>query len=259
MDLARELGQARDIAGFLQWSHYVIDQVGFSTGNCLPVVAVCRDELMHPFSHAIARAWGDPFDAGALGGLAFLGRTGMGAALGHAPIGDGRQRFVVFAFTHIGVDADGTVGQVMRSGMSAPSSACGALAGFRDDWLAGRRKMAFDPDDPEQSMLRRRLAPLVHTQVAPSLATITELARQATITDLAVFLDLARGARPVDVLWFSGIVAHLADDTDRVIVRHAFAEVLGRTTEFVSRASLRPGRAPRAARAPERAWQHRGG
>lgn len=222
-----EIDAARDIPGFLQWSHYVIDQVGFTATNSLPVVAVCRDELMHAFSHAIARAWGEPFDAGALGGLAFLGRTGMSAALGHTPNADGRLRVVVFAFTHIGVDADGTLGRVQRDGMPGPSSACGALVGFQRDWAAGRRSLEFDPEDPEQSMLRRRLAPLIRTVGAPSLADLTELARQATVTDLSLFMDLARGATPVDALWFSGIVAHLADDTDRVVVRQAFANVAG--------------------------------
>lgn len=227
MDLQVETDAARDIPGFLQWSHYVIDQVGFTASNSLPVVAVCRDELMHAFSHAIARAWAEPFDAGALGGLAFLGRTGMQAALGHAPTMDGRLRIVLFAFTHIGVDSDGTLGRVQRVGMPEPSSACGAIVSFQRDWAAGRRSVEFDPEDPEQSMLRRRLAPLIRTAGPPALADLTELARQATVTDLSLFLDLARGPKPVDVLWFSGIVAHLADDTDRVIVRQAFANVAG--------------------------------
>lgn len=222
-----EIDAARDVPGFLQWSHYVVDQVGFTATNSLPVVAVCRDELMHAFSHAIARAWGEPFDAGALGGLAFLGRTGMHAALGHTPHTDGRLRIVVFAFTHIGADTDGRLGRVQRPGMPEPSNACGALIAFQRDWADGRRPLDFDPEDPEQSMLRQRLAPLIRTVGEPSLADLTELARQSTVTDLSLFMDLARSTTPVDTLWFSGIVVHLADDTDRVIVRQAFANVEG--------------------------------
>lgn len=229
-----EIDAARDIPGFLQWSHYVVDQVGFTATNSLPVVAVCRDELMHAFSHAIARAWGEPFDAGSLGGLSFLGRTGMHAALGHTPHTDGRLRIVVFAFTHIGADSDGTLGRVKRAGMREPSSACGALIAFQRDWAAGRRSLDFDPEDPEQSMLRRRLAPLIRTVGAPDLADLTELARQATVTDLSLFVDLAKASTPVDLLWFSGVVVHLADDTDRVIVRQAFANVDGRYLEIAT-------------------------
>ena len=112
----------------MTWSEWALARVGFRPSNCLPVVAVCRDELMADFGRAVTDVWGQPFEAGSLAGLVFLGRTGLQAALGHVPGEDGRHRFVVFCFPHIGIDEDGVVGRVQRRGMYRASSACGALA-----------------------------------------------------------------------------------------------------------------------------------
>jgi hypothetical protein len=219
----RALASASDSFGdtvavddFVTWSEWALARVGFRPSNCLPVVAVCRDELMAGFGDSVAGVWGRPFEAGSLAGLVFLGRTGVRAALGHVPGEDGRHRFVVFCFPHIGIDEDGTVGRVQRRGMYRASAACGALASFRGELLDGGRDFAIDPQDVEQSLLRMRLAGLVGDAPTPSLAELTGLARQAAVDDMATFIDLARGAEPVDVALISGVVVHLPDDVDHV-------------------------------------------
>jgi hypothetical protein len=214
--LADRYGETVAVDDFMTWSEWALARVGFRPSNCLPVVSVCRDELMADFGGAVSDVWGQPFEAGSLAGLVFLGRTGVQAALGHVPGEDGRHRFVVFCFPHIGIDADGTLGRVQRRGMYRASSACGALASFRAQLEAGDRAVEIDVDDVEQSLLRMRLQSLVGADATPSLLALTELAREACVDDMTRFIELARGAEPVDVAFISGIVVHLPDGTDHV-------------------------------------------
>jgi len=208
-------GESVEVDDFLTWSEWSLMRVGFRPSNCLAIVDVCRDELMATVDESVSAVWGRPFQVGALAAVVLAGRTGLQAALGHVPGEDGRHRFVVFCLPHIGIDEDGTVGRVQRRGMYRASSACGALAAFRSQWLAGEREFDLDPDDVEQSWLRRRLGSMV-TEAEPSLASLTELTRQAGVADVRRLVDLARGSEPVDVAYLSGIVLHLPDGVDHV-------------------------------------------
>ena len=215
-EAVRLLADSVEIADFVTWSEWALARVGFRPSNCLPLVDVCRDELMSGFDESVSHVWGRPFGIGALAGLVFLGRTGVQAALSHVPGEDGRHRFVVFCFPHIGIDEDGVVGRVQRRGMSRASAACGALAAFRSQLAEGSRDFTLDVDDVEQSLLRMRLSRLVPLGEVPSLVDLTELARQAAVQDVHRFVDLARGHEPVDVAYISGIVVHLPDGADHV-------------------------------------------
>ena len=215
------LGPSVDIDDFVLWSEWALARVGFRPSNCLAVVAVCRDELMARTDESVARTWGRPFQAGSLAALVFLGRTGMQAALGHVPGEDGRHRFVVFCLPHIGIDEDGTVGRVQRRGMHRATSACGALAAFRDELLDGGIRDASDADtlaahDLEQALLRRRLTAAIGPAATPTLPELTDLVRRASVADMRHFIDLARGSEPVDVAYISGIVVHLPDGVEHV-------------------------------------------
>jgi hypothetical protein len=204
------------IDDFVTWSEWALARVGFRPSNSLALVGVCRDELMADFDDAVESVWGKAFNVGALAGMVFLGRTGLSAALGHVPGEDGRHRFVAFCFPHIGVDDYGTVGRVQRRGMSRATTACGALAAFREQLEDGRRSFALDADDVEQSLLRMRLAPLVPEVRVPSLVELTELARRCAVEDIRRFIDLARAKEPVDVACISGVVVHLPGGADHV-------------------------------------------
>jgi Limiting CO2-inducible proteins B/C beta carbonyic anhydrases len=204
------------IADFVQWSEWALARVGFRPSNCLVLVATCRDELMSAFDIAVKEVWGGQFEVGALAGQVFLGRTGMAAALSHTPGEDGRHRLVVFCFPHVGVGAGGAVGLVQRRGISRASSACGALIAFRAQLASGDCDVSLDPHDVEQSLLRMRLSRMLRDDRVPTLAELTELARQAAVEDMRIYVDLARGNEPVDVAYLSGIVVHLPDGLDVV-------------------------------------------
>lgn len=236
------LGPSVDVDDFVLWSEWALARVGFRPTNCLAVVAVCRDELMARADEAVAATWGRPFQAGSLAGLVFLGRTGMQAALGHVPGEDGRHRFAVFCLPHIGIDEHGTIGRVQRRGMHRATSACGALAAFRAELADGgdadalraaaREGDAMDAADIEQALLRTRLATAIGAGGIPTLAGLTELARQAAVADIRHYIDLARGREPVDVAYISGIVVHLPDGVEHVCAVEAEVVIDGQVIDL---------------------------
>lgn len=224
------LDDAVALDDFMTWSLWSLKRVGFRPINALALASLCRDELMTDTSRAIERAWGSPFQLGALGGMSFAGRTGLQAALGHVPGEDGRHRFVIFALPHIGVDLDGTLGRVQRRGMMRESSACGALVGFRNQLLAGERAFTLDERDAEQSLLRMRLCHALSNcamSEVPDLLTLTDLVLKATVDDVHEYVDLAREREPVDVAYISGIVVHLPSGEDLVAHVEASVEIDG--------------------------------
>lgn len=233
MPYARTLAElypdAVAVPDFVRWSEWALARVGFHRTTALPLVGVCRDELMLGFTAAVTSAWGAAFDLGALAGMVFLGRTGIRAALGHVPGEDGRHRFVAFCFPHIGIDVDGAVGQVMRPGMHAPSTACGALAALGRELADGRLDLVLDRHDLEMSLLRTRLVSHLPYGRVLDLPALTEEARVVAVQDLRGLVDELGPDHRVDVAYLSGVVVHTPDGADLVASLRAEVVVDGVT------------------------------
>ena len=210
------LGDLTPLDDFVLWSEWALARVGFRPSNCLPVVAICRDELMGDTEDALSATWGRSFNVGSLAGMVLAGRTGLAAALGHVPGEDGRHRFTTFSLPHIGIDEDGVIGRVQRRGMHRESSACGALVGLLEDLADGPAPAGVDPDDVERSLLHQRVASVLEVGRTPSLVELTETVRDTAVDDIRRYIDLARAAEPVDVAYLSGIVVHLPGLDDHV-------------------------------------------
>ena len=180
--------------------------LGFHQGDCLPLVAACRDEFMVPFTEMVDRAWGPHFAIGSLGGLVLAGTSGIAAAVGHAP-DQGLRRFVLYCVTHVGIDRDGTIGSVRRPGQLRPSAACGALVGFLGELRSGELRLEYDRRDPEMSLLRTRLAPGVLRGGVPDLLALTAMARDVALADITEIGGMTGGGRGAVAL-FTGIVVH---------------------------------------------------
>lgn len=200
---------------------------GFTPGNALSVVGVCRDEMMFPVEAALHDVWGPAFDMSALGAMVFLGRTGLAAAAGHAPGVDGRRRFVHVVMPHIGLDVDGAVGYVRREGQSESSTACGALVGLQRQLAAGALATEIDVDDLEMSLLRSTLAPHLARNLGgrsgaagPDLVELTELVRTVATVEIVRLSSHLLAADATDVAVFSTTMIH-GPDGDRVDVAGA--------------------------------------
>lgn len=206
---------AVDVDEFLDLVETELGPSGFTPATALPLLSVCRDELMAEFRRDVRRRWGHFFDVASLGGMPLLGRTGVAAALGHAPLDGVRHRLLVLALPHIGLE-DGVVGSVLRPGVPGMTSACGAISVAREALAAGVSGVVLDRHDIEESLLVARLYASVGTGDVPDLVTATELVRRAAVDELRLLAgELSTPADPVDVALVSGIVVHATGD-DRV-------------------------------------------
>ena len=225
---AELLADGVPLGDLADWSEWSLARVGFRPRNTLPVVGVCRDELMLPFEEAVQAAWGPAFDASSLAALPLLGRTGIGAALGHTPGEDGRNRFVVFSFPHLGVDAEGTPGLVLRPGIRHGTTACGALVAARARLASGDldADTELDPDDVEMGLLLLALHAEVGGGPVPDLVGLTEVLRRRAIGVLDRLVDgLHAAGTPVDHAMVSGIVVHGPHGADVAVVREAYVVI----------------------------------
>ncbi len=212
---------------------------GFTKDNTIACVALCRDEVTRPLFSDVERAWGPAFSFAGLAGMVTAGRTGLAAAIHHAPIENGRRRFVIYAMAHIGVDAAGAIGWLDRPGIAEPSSACGALVAFRNELQGGALVVEFDRYDTEQSLLKHRLLPLIGYGNVPDLVDLTKLTVTAIEDDLqAIILSLAtqwretNQAMPADAAMFSGIQIHGPDRMNFVWPLSAHIEVGGDLRDY---------------------------
>ncbi len=221
-----------DLYEFVARSHDSLALLGFSRGNSLACVSVCRDEICQPLVERVATRWGRPFVMGGLAGLLFLGRTGFCAALHHGPWEGGRQRFVFFGLTHIGWDDDGVQGSCRRPGQDEPSLACGALAGFQRELSGEGAQLEFAWDDLEYGLLKRRLAASISEQEVPDLVQVTRLARRAIDEDLARLAGDEIDAARADWAVFTGIQIHGPGGRELVWPGSAYAVIAGQRREL---------------------------
>lgn len=207
--LDRELPGCLPAAQFVARTTELLAPYGFDAENAIACAGVCRDELARPLIRQLMDAWGEAFNFSSLAGLPTLGRTGFAAARGHAPRSGGRERFVFVTLPHIGIDSGGVLGQVERPGQEQPTPACGALMALLEERHRGELRPDLDPDDIEQSLLRRRLRPLL-ADGHIDIVALTRLARRAILEDLERLIA-GSDMEAVDYAVFSGIQVHAPD------------------------------------------------
>lgn len=211
------------VGAFATWTIDVLQPHGFTAENTLPLIGVCRDELMFPIEQALHEAWGVAFDMSSLGAMMFIGRSGLSAAAHHAPGIDGRHRYLCVVLPHIGLDPAMGAGYVQREGQGVPSSACGALMVLLDELRNGVRNQDLDPEDLEMSLLRITLLPQI-SGGAPDLVNLTEVARQVATRELTRLAKSLLESPTADVAVVSGLVIH-GPEGDRVAISEAWVSI----------------------------------
>jgi len=100
---------------------------GFTKGNTLLGMSLCSDEINADFVKALQQYYGPAFILGGLGGVPFVGVSGMGAAVSHIP---DQGKFLVVVASHVGYSpVMNALGKVRREGRDNLSGACGAAIG----------------------------------------------------------------------------------------------------------------------------------
>lgn len=208
-------------------THAALVPHGFASGNCIPIVSVCRDEISRPLGTAVRATWGSVFDASSLAGMLFLGKTGFIAIEHHAPRQDGWERYLFYAAPHIAFGPKGEPGLYFREGRAEPSSACGALLAFLQEMEAGHLKLEFDPHDVEQSLLKQHLMRRVRYGRVPTLVELTKIAHEAILHDLEQLIRLAVKPQHSHYAVFTGVQIHGPGNRNYIWLRTAYCVLAG--------------------------------
>src|SRR4030042_6680569 len=237
-------------AEFIEKTYKSLNKLGFDADNTIASVDVCRDEISQPLVGLIKEKWGEAFNLSSLAAMFFAGKTALKAAMHHAPVVNGKERYVYYAFPHIAIGSDGRLGVCKRRGRKETSSACGALnvflkelsnppsytnnppfpndksplppftkgglGGITEKGGKGRLKHPIhkiDQDDIEMSLIRNRLLREIPYGHIPDLLELTKITRKAIQTDLENVIKKVVAKSKRDYALITGIQIHVPDGT----------------------------------------------
>ncbi|KAF0144855.1 MAG: low-co2 inducible protein lcib [Nitrospirae bacterium] len=169
---------------FVKKTYSSLKDLGFNDDNTIAATCICRDEISQTLRSIIKHMWGEAFNLSSLAGMFFAGKTGLSAAMHHAPVEDGKERYVFYALPHIAIASDGKPGVCRREGREGASTACGALVAFQKEMAGGRLNLALDNEDVEQSLLKTRLLGEIPYGKVPDLIELTKITQTAIQADL---------------------------------------------------------------------------
>mmetsp|Transcript_18116 Transcript_18116/g.35372 ORF Transcript_18116/g.35372 Transcript_18116/m.35372 type:complete len:544 (+) Transcript_18116:142-1773(+) len=169
---------------FVEHMTGVLNKHGFHKDTSINLVSTCRDEICRPFTELLDNYWAHHFSISSLAGFVFCGRTGFKAAMAHAPVVDGKERYVFWVAPHIALSADGQVGKCFRAGREGASSACGALLGVLGELKSGKMSLRLDQTDVEQSLVKQELIGHLPYGRIPSLVELTYAAYECIVREI---------------------------------------------------------------------------
>lgn len=121
----------------------------------LMATSVCSDDINVPSTTFFNVLFG-PFIMGGLGGLPFVGQTGMTAFAHHIP--DGGSAFIFYG-PHIGITLDGNLGKMYRPRQEETGNSCGALMLALSRLQDSNYKPILSENDYQQMKLEESLLP----------------------------------------------------------------------------------------------------
>lgn len=193
---------------FIQKTYAALEKFGFNAENALASVCVCRDEISQTLLTHVKHKWGEAFNFSSLAGMFTAGKTGLKAAVHHAPRVDSRERYVFYVIPHIAIDEGGKTGFCKRKGIKEDSSACGALCLFLDELYTGTLHIKIDEEDIEESLLKRRLIKEITYGDIPSLLELTRITRKVIQEDLEHAIEKVVDTSKSDYAMLTGIMVH---------------------------------------------------
>ena len=245
---------------FVKKTYNSLKTFGFSDENSIAATCICRDEISQSLRSIIKHMWGEAFNLSSLGGMFFAGRTGLKAAMHHAPIVEGKERYVFYALPHIAIDGEGRMGICRRAGREGDSIACGALAAFQKEManpptspfakggvnnipplpstltevrglLKGGEVGLIDYDDIEYSLIRMRLLREIPYGYVPDLLELTKITLKAIQADLKTTISKVVDTNKSDYAVITGIQIH-GPDANYVWPAEYYAIVNGKKQEI---------------------------
>jgi hypothetical protein len=191
---------------YVRKTYNLLKTFGFNDDNSIASVCVCRDEISQTVRSIIKHIWGEAFNFSSLAGMFTAGKTGLKAAMHHAPNVEGRERYVFYVVPHIAVNEDGKSGFCKRRGIKEESSACGALCLFLDELYTGKLHIKIDEEDIEESLIKE----ITYGDI-PSLLELTKIARKVIQEDLEHAIEKVIDTSKSDYAMLTGIQIHAPD------------------------------------------------
>ena len=209
----------------------LLNEYRFINFNTIAMMNICRDESTNGLQEMIEQIFGISFKMTGLGGVITCGKTGLMAGLSHAPISNElntREKYLFFSYPHIAIHPtcieNNGLGMVMRSGQLNPSFACGALVKclneLKIEGIECNIKTAgvHEPDDVEYSILKQRLARIIHKKNIDinkvDISLFTLLAEEQITNDLEILISKTVDISKADYAVFTGIQIHSWDNPD---------------------------------------------
>lgn len=194
---------------FIKKTYSVLKDHGFNDENTIAATCICRDEISQTLRSIIKHMWGgDAFNLSSLAGMFFAGKTGLLAAMHHAPVVNGRERYVFYALPHIAIGFEGQIGVCKRTGREGDSTACGALNAFQKEMAGGRLNLSLDGQDVEQSLTKQRLLREIPYGHVPDLLELTKITQKAIHADLETVIGKIVNTGKSDYALITGIQIH---------------------------------------------------
>jgi len=217
---------------YVKKTYNALKAFGFNDDNSIASVCVCRDEISQTVRSIIKHIWGEAFNFSSLAAMFTAGKTGLKAAMHHAPkIDGGKERYVYYVIPHTAINEDGKTGFCKRRGIKEESSACGALCLFLDELYTGKLHIKIDEEDIEESLLKRRLLKEITYGDIPSLIELTKITRKVIQEDLEHAIEKVIDTTKSDYALFSGIQIH-APDANYIWPADSYVVVDGKKQEL---------------------------
>lgn len=196
---------------FVKKTCTILKKYGFTAANTIASVDVCRDEISQPLVTLIKDKWGEAFNLCSLAAMFFAGKTALLAAMHHAPIVGGKERYVYYAFPHIAIGAKGELGVCKRRGRKEVSNACGALNVFLKELKDKKTNLSMDNEDVELSLVRTRLLREMPYGHIPDLMELTMITLKTIKEDFENALNKTVNIKHSDYAFITGIQIHVPD------------------------------------------------
>ena len=200
---------------YMKQTYDKLTPLGFTGKNTFACLSACRDEITKPLVDQTDLVWGEVFNFSSLAGSLTLGKTGFAAAVSHAPVVEGVERYVFIAMPHIAISEKGEIGIVYREGRSGASHACGALGAIVNEINSGKLHLQLDLDDIEQSILKTKIFEKLEYGEKPDLIRITKIAHEIIKEDLERLIEISE-KEPFDYAVLTGIMIHGPEESNYV-------------------------------------------
>jgi len=216
---------------YVRKTYNALKDFGFNDDNSIASVCVCRDEISQTIRSIVKHVWGEAFDFSSLAAMFTAGKTGLKAAMHHAPQVDGKERYVFYVIPHIAINEDGKSGFCKRRGIKEESSACGALCLFLSELHEGKLLIKLDEEDIEESLIKRRLLKEIPYGHLPDLIELTKITRKVIQEDLENVIGKVVDTGKSDYAVFTGIQIH-APDANYIWPADSYAVINGKKEEL---------------------------